>query len=175
MDAPHSQISAASMRRASHSRGILQAQARFHARIIRALPQRPRLVPSQIRIEKPTTVTSATHDLQRAIKHYGRDARGFVPTRFTWDEGPGHLPGTAEYYKSSAFRKKKNTGRDLAAGAHPDDLAYATDSIVEKIDEKSAKPRECTSLVVIFSSTNVRRASDKRMVHKRLQNYNRRT
>lgn len=65
-----------------------------------------------------------------------------------------HIPGTAAYYKSLAYRKN-----------HPVDPPQDT------VDEDASTPK----LIMIFGRTNARRAGVNRKITARMQRYNRRT
>ncbi|CAO2655013.1 Nn.00g117460.m01.CDS01 [Neocucurbitaria sp. VM-36] len=138
-------------------------------------PQRSRLQLPPFYVNKPITLTHVPRTLKHTIRHYGKDAKTFVLTEFTWGEGPAHLPGTAEYYKSTTFREKgKQAGKDQVTGKHPAAMNNTDDIDDDTFCETNAKSHKKTSLVMIFGRTNVRRASDMRMAHMRLQRYNRR-
>lgn len=138
-----------------------------------SVPERKRLQPSQY-VDSPNALASAASNRTCAMRHPGKDVEQCEPAEFTWDEGPSHLPGTAQYYRSSAFRKKKNAGVDQVPGAHKNAITYNMESDNESLGGKGASLQQRLSLVMIFSRTNVRRASDERMAHKRLQRHNRR-
>lgn len=99
---------------------------------------------------------------------------GLDPVQYTLDDGPRDVPDTAAYYKSWAFRTMVNEGTTLVpeqedeAGEDPDDSAD------EDYIKRPKQADKTKLLVMIFSRTNVRRASMQRKVNERMQRSNRR-
>lgn len=120
---------------------------------------------------RPKRATPHTHP----ICHYGKDPNHVVACKYTWDEGPPHRPGTAAFYKSIVFRKKQAAGTIQVPGQRPGVTASAIGNHERNFHERSAKLTKPKSLVMIFGKGSVRRASASRSVHKRMQNYSRRT
>lgn len=90
------------------------------------------------------------------------------------NDGPRGKPGTSAYYKSWAFRQKVNEGKAIVAKQEVKankESNYRTDGDYIK-KRKPVRKRE--SLVMVFSRTNVRRASTQRKVNERLQHFNHR-
>lgn len=126
----------------------------------------PRPVPSMRGSPKPKVMS-------HAIRTYGREPNSYVPATYTWDEGPGNVPGTAKYYKSRAYREKK-----VNASHAPSHAADFTEDVMDRSEGVSShrnNPRsDSKSLVMIFSKTNARRERENRKVHLRQQRQNRR-
>ncbi|KAJ4379796.1 hypothetical protein N0V86_004980 [Didymella sp. IMI 355093] len=79
------------------------------------------------------------------------------------------------YYKSWAFRQKVNKGKNIVLKQEGEASEDVDDSADEDYIEKPKHADKRLSLVMIFSTTNVRRASTRRKVNARMQRSNRRT
>ncbi|KAF1846449.1 uncharacterized protein K460DRAFT_356125 [Cucurbitaria berberidis CBS 394.84] len=139
-----------------------------------SLPQRPSPQRPPPHLNELNSLTLVRRKQKNVIRHYGKDAKGFVPTEFTWAEGPSNFPGTAEYYKSNTFRKKKDAGNVHVPGAPFGAVHNVINSDNEDFGAKNAKSEKRKSLIMVFSKATVRRVSEKRKAHRRLQRYNRR-
>jgi len=91
------------------------------------------------------------------------------------DDGPRGEPGTSAYYKSWAFRQKVSEGKAIVP-KQEEEIGKEFDDSADEYYIKKRKPvHRRKSLVMVFSRTNVRRASTQRKVNERLQRFNRRT
>jgi hypothetical protein len=97
------------------------------------------------------------------------------PTQYTLDDGPRDEPGTAAYYKSWAFRQKVNKGKNLVPKQEGEVGEDVNDSADEDYIKEPKHADKRSSLVMIFGTTNVRRAITQRKVNARMQSSNRRT
>jgi hypothetical protein len=88
------------------------------------------------------------------------------------DSALSHLPGTAAYYKSRAFKKKEKEGKIQEPARHDEDPAVSNDEDEEMEDTEPYKPK---SLIMIFSRTTVRRSTTNDKFFLRMQRYNKRT
>lgn len=113
----------------------------------------------------PQHNTEATHQCA---------TNGPDPVQYSLEDGPRDLPGTAAYYKSWAFRIKDNEGTTLVPEQEDEAGEDLDDSADEDYIKRPKKAEKMKSLVVIFSRTNVRRASMQRKVNERMQRSNRR-
>ncbi|KAF3044486.1 hypothetical protein E8E11_003090 [Didymella keratinophila] len=101
-------------------------------------------------------------------------SRGYEPVYYTFDDGPRGEPCTSAYYKSWTFRLKVNEGKSIVPKQEND----ASEDLDDSGDDDYIKKRKLIykkeSLIMIFSRTNVRRASTQRKVNEKLQRFNRR-
>lgn len=146
------------------------------------LPSRPKeqAPPSPLTPSSPPTqaaaATKVVGDPPHPIMHHGRDSNTSKPTGYTLDGGPAHLPGTAAYYKSAAFKKRHALKNAAVPTSQPKAPIEEHDDGHDADDESSGvrKKGPRKSLVMVFGKTNVRRATASGNVHKRMQRRNRR-
>jgi len=120
----------------------------------------------------PTSSPLPQHD---AIVTHKPFWKGQEPTLYTLDDGPRGEPGTSAYYKSWAFRQKVSEGKAIVP-KQEEEIGKEFDDSADEYYIKKRKPvHRRKSLVMVFSRTNVRRASTQRKVNERLQRFNRRT
>lgn len=90
------------------------------------------------------------------------------------DDGPRSEPGTSAYYKSWTFRQKVNEGKNIVPKQEDEVGEEFDDSADENYIRKRKPIYKKESLIMVFSRTNVRRASTQCKVNERLQRINRR-
>lgn len=154
-----------------------------------SLPQRPKLQPPvkgtfssgvYVDARAPQTVYLATppqsspYPQRNTVTTQKPVSNGPDPTQYTFDDGPRSEPGTGAYYKSWAFRQKVNEGKVIKAMQEDEVGEQFDDSADEDYITKRKSILNRESLVMVFSRTNVRRASTQRKVNERMQRSNRR-
>jgi hypothetical protein len=88
----------------------------------------------------------------------------------TWYEGPRDEPGTVEYYKTYAFRKKS---QESVAVNISGKLKLEIDSKGQQ-DAPKRRKMDKKTLIMVFRRTNVRRAASNTKAAVRVQKANRR-
>ncbi|KAF3003698.1 hypothetical protein E8E13_008916 [Curvularia kusanoi] len=129
-------------------------------------PPRPS---SSLSLISPTSSPPTTRSAKPSTTKY---------VHYTLDPGPRHVPGTATYYKSSAFRQKKLKGDVQVPGGDRDAGVNSNDNADDNDDDnrlpKTSGTRAKSSSVLVFSHTGVRKASSKRKVDERKKRASRR-
>ncbi|KAL1652951.1 hypothetical protein SLS61_004572 [Didymella pomorum] len=101
-------------------------------------------------------------------------SRGHEPAYDILDDELRSEPGTSAYYKSWAFRLKDKEGATIVPKQKDEASEGLDDSGGEDYIKKRRSIHKRESLIMIFSRTNVRRASTRRKVYERLQRFSRR-
>jgi hypothetical protein len=136
---------------------------------VESLPQTSLSTASTYRPPKPRHIPEKHAVLE--YDGYGRPQSNWTGWDGEGDGGLAHRPGTTAYYKSYAFRKKKNKGEDQVPGRKRErdedvDKEDAADDVLPDTKKKS--------LVMILSRTSVRRAKVHGKAQTRLQRQNKR-
>jgi hypothetical protein len=134
--------------------------------------QDPRL--SQPASYPATPPTSSPLPRYDAIATQDPVSRGHEPAYDILDDELRSEPGTSAYYKSWAFRLKDKEGATIVPKQKDEASEGLDDSGGEDYIKKRRSIHKRESLIMIFSRTNVRRASTRRKVYERLQRFSRR-